>query len=138
MTAFVYTSLIYIRVKRNPSLAPLITERYSWNEKIRALISIWPVMFFAALVLGGIFAGWFTATEGAAVGAFGTLLFAVVKKGVRQAQIPSALVDCMKTTGMIFLVIIGAIIFGRFLSVTQLPVNIAAYLGDAKYHAQYS
>ena len=46
MTAFVYTSLIYIRVKRNPSLAPLITERYSWNEKIRALISIWPVMFF--------------------------------------------------------------------------------------------
>ncbi|MDD5008238.1 MAG: TRAP transporter large permease [Syntrophorhabdaceae bacterium] len=131
ISAFAFSALTYIRVKRKPTLAPLVKEGYKLSEKVRALISIWPIIFFAALVLGGIFAGWFTATEGAAVGAFGTLLFAVVKKGIRQTQIPSALIDCMKATGMIFLVIIGAIIFGRFLSVTQLPVNVAAFLGDA-------
>ncbi len=131
ISAFAFSILIYVRVKRKPSLAPLVREGYTLSEKAWALISIWPIIFFAALVLGGIFAGWFTATEGAAVGAFGTLLFAVVKKGVRQTQIPAALIDCMKTTGMIFLVIIGAIIFGRFLSVTQLPVNVASFLSDA-------
>jgi len=131
ISAFAFSALIYIRVRRKPSLAPLVKEGYRLSEKARALVSIWPIIFFAALVLGGIFAGWFTATEGAAVGAFGTLLFAVVKKGVRQTQIPTALVDCMKATGMIFLVIIGAIIFGRFLSVTQLPVNVASFLSDA-------
>jgi C4-dicarboxylate transporter DctM subunit len=131
MSAFAFSILIYARVKRNPALAPPLTEGYKWKEKARTLISIWPIIFFAALVLGGIFAGWFTATEGAAVGAFGTLLFAVAKKGTRQAKIPGALIDCMKATGMIFLVIIGAIIFGRFLSVTQVPVNVASFLSDA-------
>jgi C4-dicarboxylate transporter DctM subunit len=131
ISAFAFSILIYARVRRNPRLAPPVQESYRWSEKCRAVLSIWPILFFAALVLGGIFAGWFTATEAGAVGAFGTLLFAVGKKGFRKAGIPGALLDCMKTNGMIFLVIIGAIIFGRFLSVTQIPVNIAAFLGNA-------
>lgn len=129
ITALVYSALIFIRVWRNPQLAPRIQESYDWRAKAHSLLSIWPIILLGALVLGGIFVGWFTATEAGGIGAFGALIIAMTIKGVRGAKIPGALVDCMRTTGMIFLIIIGAIIFGRFLSVTQIPVQIALFLG---------
>jgi len=85
-------------------------------------------LLLAWLVLGGIFAGWFTATEAGGIGAAGALAIVLVLKGWRKAGIFGSLVECMRTNGMIFLIIIGAIIFGRFLSVTQIPVNLSLFL----------
>ncbi|RLA95845.1 MAG: hypothetical protein DRG69_02565 [Deltaproteobacteria bacterium] len=130
ITAFTYAALIFYMVWKNPQLAPKIAEYYDWKAKFLSLLSTWPIILLAGLVLGGIFAGWFTATEAGGIGAFGALLIVILNKGIRGAGIPRALMDCMRTNGMIFLIIIGAIIFGRFLSVTQIPVNLAHFLGD--------
>lgn len=128
LTAAVYVIFIYLRVRMNPSLAPKIDVQFDWPTRLRALLTIWPILLLAWLVLGGIFAGWFTATEAGGIGAAGALAIVLVLKGWRKAGIFGSLVDCMRTNGMIFLIIIGAIIFGRFLSVTQIPVNLSLYL----------
>ncbi|CCK79936.1 MULTISPECIES: TRAP transporter large permease [Desulfobacula] len=130
ITAVSYAVLIYFRVRRNPDLAPITTERFDRRTKLISLAQTWPIFFLVGLVLGGIFAGWFTATEAGGIGAFGALIIVFIYKGFRGANLLGALMDCMRTNGMIFLVIIGAIVFGRFLSVTQIPVNLATYLSE--------
>ncbi len=130
LTAGVYAAFIYLRVLLRPSLAPKVDIRFDWPTRLRALVTIWPIILLAWLVLGGIFAGWFTATEAGGIGAAGALAIVLFLKGWRQARILGALVDCMRTNGMIFLIIIGAIIFGRFLSVTQVPVNLSLLLSQ--------
>ncbi len=128
LTAAVYAAFIYLRVRLKPSLAPKVDVQFDWPTRLRSLITIWPIVLLAWLVLGGIFAGWFTATEAGGIGAAGALAIVLFLKGWRKAGILGALVDCMRTNGMIFLIIIGAIIFGRFLSVTQVPVNLSLFL----------
>jgi tripartite ATP-independent transporter DctM subunit len=128
ITAIVYTVLIITRVSKNPKLAPKIEENFSFEEKFFAMLRTWPILFLGALVLGGIFAGWFTATEAGGIGAFGSLIYVLLNKTLRFRDIPKTLVDCMHMTGMIFLIVIGAIVFARFLSLTQIPVNLANFL----------
>ncbi len=128
LTAIVYAALIFLRVLFNPDLAPKVDIQYDWPTRMRALVTMWPILLLAGLVLGGIFAGWFTATEAGGIGAAGALVIVLAIKGWRKARIGHALIDCMRTNGMIFLIIIGAIIFGRFLSVTQIPVNLSMFL----------
>ncbi len=128
LTAVVYAALIFLRVLFNPDLAPKVDIQYDWPTRMRALVTMWPILLLAGLVLGGIFAGWFTATEAGGIGATGALVIVLAIKGWRKARIGHALIDCMRTNGMIFLIIIGAIIFGRFLSVTQIPVNLSMFL----------
>ena len=128
MSALMFAALIFLRVWRNPQLAPKVSEDYDKKEKFLALLKVWPILFLAVLVLGGIFCGWFTATEAGGIGAFGAFAIVVMNNKIRLADIPAILTDCMRTNGMIFLVIIGAIIFGRFLSVTQIPIKLATFL----------
>lgn len=128
ITAIIYATFIYFRVWINPSLAPRASERYSWAEKTTAILRVWPIFILATLILGGIFKGWFTATEAGGIGAFGTLIIVIINKGIKGANIADSLIGSMRTTGMIFLIAIGAIIFGRFLSLTQIPVLLADFL----------
>ena len=128
ITALCYAGFIFLRVRINPKLAPKIDLHYSWPEKLNALMTMWPIIVLGALVLGGIFAGWFTATEAGGIGAAGALAIVLALRGWKKAAVLHSLIDCMRTTGMIFLIIIGAIIFGRFLSVTQVPVNLSQLL----------
>ncbi|MBW1736679.1 MAG: TRAP transporter large permease [Deltaproteobacteria bacterium] len=130
ITAIVYASFIYLRVRINPSLAPKVNVHSNWTDRLQALGAMWPILALAALVLGGIFAGWFTATEAGGIGAAGALAIALALKGWRRAGVGRALIDCMRTNGMIFLIIIGAILFGRFLSVTQVPVKLSLFFGS--------
>jgi C4-dicarboxylate transporter, DctM subunit len=130
LSAVVYAVYIYGRAAANPALAPQDTTRYSGRERWRALMTLWPIVLLAGLVLGGIFAGWFTATEAGGIGAAGALVLVVALRGWRGARVKEALLESMSTNGMIFLIIIGAIVFGRFLSVSQLPVSLATGLTE--------
>ncbi len=132
LTAVTYAAFIFLRVFINPSLAPKVDVHCDWPTRIRSLMHMWPILLLAGLVLGGIFAGWFTATEAGGIGAAGALAIVVALKGWRNAGILQSLIDCMRTNGMIFLIIIGAIIFGRFLSVTQIPVGLSLSLSQLK------
>ncbi len=97
------------------------------SEKIKSLTGILPVVILFALVLGGIFLGWFTPNEGGAIGAFGAFVFMLIRKKATFKNIVASLYDTIKTTAMIFLIMIGAYVFGYFLTLSRMPSELAAF-----------
>jgi len=125
--ALSYMTAVVLQVKRRPEIGPS-SQRFSWRERFVALVDVLPVLLLFVFVIGGIFGGMFTANEGAAVGAFGTFLYLCWCKQLTLNNLMKSLQDTMRTTAMIFLVIIGAYVFGYFLAVTKIPMNLAAFI----------
>ncbi len=119
-----YILTVLIICKIDPASGPK-GERFTWTEKFKSLKDVWAMVLLFVIVIGGIFAGTFTANEGAAVGAFGAFVFMVVRKKASLRNIRIALYGTIKTSAMIFLIIIGAYVFGYFLTITKLPLTIA-------------
>ncbi|MEO6389367.1 MAG: TRAP transporter large permease [Croceibacterium sp.] len=117
--ALFYFVVIWIVVRLRPDLAPA-SERASWDERWAALRRIWDMAALVILVIGGIALGWVSPSEAAAIGAAGALLIALVRKGLTRAMLFSAFEATLKTSGMIFLIIIGALVFSVFIGVTGL------------------
>jgi tripartite ATP-independent transporter DctM subunit len=128
--AFGYIVTIAIVVRINPKAGPA-GDRASRQEKWSALMEIWPVLVIFLLVMGGIYLGFFTPTEGAAVGAVGTFLVAVTKGGMRLKGFIEALLSTGSTTAMIFLILLGAAIFNAFLGFSQLPIFAADFFQNS-------
>ena len=99
--------------------------KFPMKEKMTALLGILPVLVLFILVLGGILAGWCSATEGGAVGAFGAFIFMVIKKKFTFKNVVGALKETMETTAMIFLIMIGSDLLGQFFSLTGLSTTLA-------------
>lgn len=115
-------------VWRNPSLAPA-AQSYSFSEKARTLGSAGPIVFLFALVIGTIYLGVATPTEAAALGAFGALLIAVFSRKLTWQRTREALVEATTASVMILMIILGAFIFGYFLTATQVTQNLVAFIG---------
>ena len=115
---YVLAIAIYVRVR--PDAGPA-GARAGAAERLGSLRDIWPVLAIFSLVIGGIYAGWFTPTEGAAVGAFGTGGFAFLRGGMRLRGLIDSLLATAAATGMIFLILFGAAVFNVFLALTRLP-----------------
>jgi tripartite ATP-independent transporter DctM subunit len=81
------------------------------------------------LVLGGLVIGVFTATEAGAVGAFGAIIFSLFRKRLNWTKFKTAVIETMKTTGMLYGILIGAFLFKYFLAVTTIPMRLADYVG---------
>ena len=133
LAALGYILTIAIVVRINPDAGPA-GKRESRSVKWAALAEIWPVLVIFLLVMGGIYAGIFTPTEGAGVGAVGTFIIAVTKGGMRLSGFFEALISTGQTTAMIFLILLGAAIFNAFLGFSELP-NLAA---DFFQHSGFS
>jgi tripartite ATP-independent transporter DctM subunit len=86
------------------------------------------------LVMGGLFAGFFTPTEAAGVGAFGTIIIALIGRNLRWPGFKLALYDTTRITCMIFVVVAGATVFGHFLAVTRIPADIGAFVSGLQLH----
>jgi len=129
LEAVFYLITIWLLCKRNPELGPR-GPRTKMKQKIRALGSIWEVVALFLLVIGGIYLGWFTPTEAAGVGAFGAFILAVSKKKLGWANFKKSLVNTTQTAGMLFAIILGAMIFGYFLSVTRLPFELSMSIAN--------
>lgn len=104
-------------VRRNPWKAPP-SERANWAERIASLRDIWAVVLLMAIVLGGIYAGIFTAAEAAGVGAFGAFLLSWFKGKIGWRKIYEILLDTAQTTAILFTMLIGAMFFTEFLNYT--------------------
>lgn len=131
LAALGYILAIAIVVRINPEAGPA-GERQPLGVRIRALYDIWPVLVIFILVMGGIYAGFFTPTEGAGVGAIGTFLIAITNGGMRLKGFIDALLGTAQTTAMIFLILLGAAIFNAFLGFSQLPILAADYFQNVQ------
>lgn len=122
--ALLFMLLIYFQVRLNPELAPQRVEKVSLSEKIASLKSVWPFLLIFIVSIGGIYQGFFTPTEAGGVGAFSALVVALIMRRITFKQIVASLQETMSITVMIFLVLIGASLFSRFLALSRIPVYI--------------
>lgn len=125
ITAVLYGLLLYVRVKRNPSLTGDAIPPYPWQERLRSLPQLWSIWVIAGVIIGGIYTGIFTPTEAAAIGAFVSLLLLLIaRKTDRWNSFMRSLIETAQTTAMIFLIIVGIVIFAKFLALSRLPYSI--------------
>ncbi len=104
-------------------------ETFSWKERIKSLWGMLETLLVFALVMGGLFLGWFTPTEAAAIGVCGVLLVTTLRRQLTWDSFVDALYETLKTSCMVLMLVGGAVIFGKFLAVTRIPYNIASWIG---------
>jgi C4-dicarboxylate transporter, DctM subunit len=103
-----------------------------WREKIFFLKEIWEMAALALIILGGIWGGFFTPTEAGGISVFFILCIALVKRVLRLGALINALKETVKTTSMLFIILIGAMIFNNFLAISKLPAEMASFVGALK------
>ena len=124
-----YVIAISIYVRLNPTSAG-VREAIPMAQRFRQLGAVWPVLLVFVAVVGGIYGGIFTPTEGAAVGALGTGLIALVNGGLTGRTLIESFMVTAKSSAMIFFIILGAAIYNGFLALTQVPQEMSAWVVD--------
>jgi tripartite ATP-independent transporter DctM subunit len=120
LEALFYIATISIMCRLKPSLGPR-GPRYSLKEKIVAFGGCGEIVALVILVLGGLIIGWFTPTEAGAVGALGAVAFSLIRRRLDWPKFKQAAFNALKTSGMLYLILIGAMIFQYFMMVSNLP-----------------
>jgi tripartite ATP-independent transporter DctM subunit len=136
ITALIYCGGIYILARVRPDLAPLANLKFTWSERLESLKGVWGIMVLFVLIVGGIYGGYFPATYAGAVGAFGAFLIAAVRGRVNGKAMGEVLKEAAITTSVIFIIVIGGILFARFLTYSGLVTEISKAvlsMGSSKY-----
>jgi tripartite ATP-independent transporter DctM subunit len=127
LMSVLFCGVIYIQCWLNPALAPA-TARVPWGERFKSLFGVIETVALFVFVMGGIFVGWFTPTEGAAMGAVGSILVAAFGKNCSLKMLWTATQETIRTSCMVLVIVAGATIFGHFLAVTGVPMALAGWL----------
>lgn len=122
-----YFIVIYILTRNNPEIAPA-QAKPSRRERLKAVLASSPVAALALIVVGGINFGFFTPTQGAAVGTLLMLVIGLVQRMLGWSEIKTALIQTAEITGMIFFILLGADTFNAFLALSQLPNTAAEWV----------
>ena len=125
-TFFAITVFILCRLK--PKLGPAGVKA-TWKARIASLAGVVEMFVLFGLVMGGLFAGWFTPTEAGAAGAAGALLIPLVRRQLTWRGFFSSLTETTRITAMVFLIVTGATIFGHFMAVSRVPFELSEWLG---------
>ncbi len=128
LAALGYMAVINIVVRINPKLAGSVPPM-PWPERIQALGAVWPVLLIFVVVVGGIYSGLFTPTEGAAVGAVATGVLAWLRGGLSRKRLQEAFESTAGGTAMVFMIVLGAAAYNSFLALSQLPQELASWVG---------
>ncbi len=115
---------ILVRCLHRPELGPA-GPRFTWKERFASLAGVLETVLLFGFVMGGMFGGLFTPIEAAAVGAGGSIVIALVKRALTPAVLRQILLETVRTSGMIFIIVAAAVVFGRFLAVSQIPFTVA-------------
>ena len=129
LAALGYMLVINIVVRINPKLAGSM-EPMPWPERWQAVAAVWPVLLIFVVVVGGIYSGLFTPTEGAAVGAVSTGLLAWWRGGMSRKRLQEAFESTAGGTAMVFMIVLGAAAYNTFLALSQLPQELAGWVGS--------
>ncbi len=127
LIATLFCVLIYLQCRMNPSLGP-VAPSSNLRTKLKSLLGISETILLFILVMGGMFVGFFTPTEAAAIGAGGSLLLAFAQRNITLKKLYQALKETARTSCMVMIIVAGATMFGHFLAVTRIPFALAAWL----------
>lgn len=136
ITAFLYCVGIWCVARLRPDLAPLADLKFSWGDRFRSLKGVWGILILFTIVVGGIYGGYFPATYAGAIGAFGAFAIALVRGRLSGRAMVEVLKEAAVTTSVIFIIVIGGILFARFLTYSGLVTEISSWmigLGGDKY-----
>ncbi|MFN7288268.1 MAG: TRAP transporter large permease, partial [Burkholderiales bacterium] len=124
-----YCIAIGVYVRFFPEHGPA-TERASWRQLGGALKDVWPIAAIFLVVFGGIYGGWFTPTEAASIGAAATFLAALLRGELTRAKFLECFYDTAVTTGMIFMIFLGADVMNSALALSQFPAALSSFVKD--------
>jgi tripartite ATP-independent transporter DctM subunit len=110
-----------------PHWAP-VSPRAPWRERLHASLGMWKLLFIFLLSIGGIYAGWFSPTEAAAVGTFATIVIAGLTGQLSVRRLVDSMIESSRTTAMLFFILLGAIMFSYFIVQTQIATNLAVWV----------
>jgi tripartite ATP-independent transporter DctM subunit len=121
---------VYVMAKMKPELGPP-GPKFTMKERVYSLKDTWSILLLFFIVIGGLYTGWFTPTEAAGVGAFGALVITLIKRRLTWSNLTESLSQTTKTTAMVFLILIGAHIFGYFLTLSEIPEQLSILATEA-------
>lgn len=130
MTTILLMLGAYLVVRWKPELAPEVSDEVK-IDKLKALVNVWPVPIGFGISMGGLYAGFFTPTEAAAVGAFIALLYGLASRRLSWEMLVDAVRQTTRISAMIFLLVIGGKSFGYFLTVTGIPRDLGRFIANA-------
>ncbi|MDA0983747.1 MAG: TRAP transporter large permease [Proteobacteria bacterium] len=136
LTALIYCAGIYLLARVRPDLAPRAKISFTWGERWKSLYGVSGIVVLFVIVVGGIYGGYFPATYAGAVGAFGAFVIALVKGRLNRRSIVEILKEAAVTTSVIFIIVVGGILFARFLTYSGLVGMISTAvigIGGDKY-----
>lgn len=122
-----YSIVVAIVARLRPDTMPS-GERHGWGERLATIKPLWAVVVLFVFVLGGIYGGLFTVQEAAGVGAIGTLVIGMLRGRLRWKQIKAALIGALRVSSAIMMIVVGAYLFGYFLTITQFTQNAVEFL----------
>jgi tripartite ATP-independent transporter DctM subunit len=131
LTAATYLAVILWTVRRHPEVAPGVAPLPPLNERLRALLPVWPIIAFMVLMFAGLYTGVATPTEIGAVGAFLALVFALALRRMGWSEFRTAVTNAARNSMMIFMIIIGAGVFGTALTLSGVTQALLDYVLDA-------
>ncbi len=123
-----FCAVVAVLTRIRPSYGPA-GPKSTFKEKVVSLKFVWHTLLLFILILGGIYAGVFTPTEGGAVGAFGALVIAIATRRMNFKIFNASVREAVITTAMVMFIIAGAMILSKFLALSQLPIALAEYIG---------
>ena len=127
--ALILCLAIWIRVKLNPELAPLETRTYSLKEKVLSLRMAGPLMLIIVVIVSGLYLGVFTPTEAGGIGAGLTFILALIRhRGIKGIEMRETLLETMRTTAMIFAILMCALLFSKFLALSGMTNAVGGFL----------
>lgn len=128
LTSLLIATVIYL-CRLYPGYGPA-GERSTMKDRIKSLKDIVPIASLFIFVIGGLYLGWFTPTESGAFGAFGGIVLALLMKKLTWDRFISAMSGTLKSSAMVLMLVVAAMIFGRFLTITRLPFSVAAWVSE--------
>jgi C4-dicarboxylate transporter DctM subunit len=127
LAVLMYVATVSIIGWSRPGFLPA-GARASWSERVDSIKGVWATLLLFAFVIGGLYGGMFTATEAAGAGAGGAFLIGVARGRLNGKQILQCLLETTRTTAAVFTILIGALLFGYFLTITQTPQKVTEFL----------
>ncbi|NIZ14453.1 TRAP transporter large permease [Phaeobacter sp. HF9A] len=127
--ALILCLAIWVRVRMNPELAPMETTTYSLREKVASLRMAGPLVLIIVAIVSGLYLGIFTPTEAGGIGAMLTLMLALIRhRGVKGIALKDTLMETMRTTAMIFAILMCALVFSKFLALSGVTNSVGGFL----------